>query len=187
MKWYRHREIRVALFLTVFIPVLGMVACLLGYRVNFLTPSAPPGIWRSERITGSLKRGDYVRVDTNSMTRAEKYSAVKDAHGRGYFGHTLFSREPYDLLKRIGGVPGDVVDYSETAERVTINGAVQREGVLISADSSGRVMPKIIFPYRVPDGEYWLSSAVENGFDSRYFGSVPAAYIKSRMSLLLTW
>jgi conjugative transfer signal peptidase TraF len=183
MNRHRYRSFLWALFTILFLLTLGEVSYFWGYRVNF-TSSVPPGIWKCEKSAEPLKRGDYVCVDTAALIceRPE----MKEAHKRGYFAYTLFLRSPFDLLKEIGALPGDLVDYDPTVQRVVINGEIQAAGVWMSADSKGRVMPRPRFPYRVPSGEYWLSSS-ERGFDSRYFGSVPEKCIKSRMVPVFVW
>jgi conjugative transfer signal peptidase TraF len=185
MQKRRHKEIQCALYSIAAILTLGVLAHSWGYRVNFRTPSAPLGVWKSDTELVPLKRGDYVRVDTEAMMRT--CPAIRDAHEWGYFGHTLFLGRPYDLLKQVAGLPGATVDYDPLARRVLIDGTTQTAGILINADSRGHVMPRLSFPYRVPGGSYWLSSSNERGFDSRYFGSVPEEYIKSRMTPLFIW
>ena len=179
--WNKHKEIRYTIYAIAVIVGTGMIVYLHGYRLNWHTNSSPYGVYRCV-TTGELGREMYVCVDTTALL---VHPDIKEAHKREYFGHKLFSRSPRDLLKQIGGVPGDVIDV--VSSRLMINGVIQKNGIILSVDSQGQPLPRLPFPYVIPEGEYWLYSDHERGFDSRYFGSVPLKYIKSKMVPILQW
>ena len=157
-----------------------------GYRVNWGSDSSPHGVYRRAETGGNLSRGDYVCVDTAALTSA--IPAVEEACKAGYFSRKLFTGAPHDLIKQIGGIPGDEVSYSSASERLVINGELQQNGVIFNVDSRGRPLPsELSFPCVVPEGEYWLFSDRERNFDSRYFGSVPSKYIKFKMTPVWQW
>jgi signal peptidase I len=102
-------------------------------------------------------------------------------------------------VKRVIGLPGDVIVYDQTSKSVTINGSVvgteplgasAEDGPLLLAretigDRSHSVAVRQGFPglggtYRVPDGHYFvLGDNRDNSRDSRFsdFGFIPAENI----------
>ena len=101
-----------------------------------------------------------------------------------------------DFIKRCVGLPGDEVEIRD--KRIFVNGeAVTDEHYTFHADS--RVYPSSVFihesyrnrdnygPYEVPAGHYFfLGDNRDNSNDSRFWGSVPAEFIKGR-AFLVYW
>jgi signal peptidase I len=101
-----------------------------------------------------------------------------------------------DFIKRCVGLPGDLVEIVD--KRLHINGhAVDDAGYTYHTDA--RTYPASPFlhpsfrqrdnfgPYTVPNGHYFcLGDNRDNSHDSRFWGPVPAQYLKGR-ALLVYW
>ena len=95
----------------------------------------------------------------------------------------IIFKPPYDpsktdLIKRVIGVPGDLVDIRGGA--VWINGQKLREPYATGVTEpawSGQAPPgfqDVKYPYRVPENCYFaMGDNRENSYDSRYWGCVP--------------
>ncbi len=146
---------------------VAMVASF-GLRLN-LSPSAPIGIWKAEAVE-EIKRGDWVSVCPPSSPATTAMAAMKILPMGDCPGLNVAP-----LLKPVSAVAGDVVRlYS--GRLVTVN------GLPLPNTISTQVLPAW------PDGEYtvqpwevWLFSGYsENSFDSRYFGPVQIADVRSK-------
>jgi signal peptidase I len=101
-----------------------------------------------------------------------------------------------DFIKRCVALPGDTVEIRE--KRLHVNGdLVADEGYTYHTDE--RTYPNSPFlhasfrqrdsfgPYDVPNGHYFcLGDNRDNSHDSRFWGPVPAEYVKGR-ALLVYW
>ena len=148
-----------------------VVAGASGVRWNG-SGSMPRGLWIVETRDGAVRRGEIVAACPPDTI------AVREAALRGYIpaGHCLDGLEP--LLKTTAAVAGDVVTV--TPSGVVVNGMPIEDTAPLDHDSAARLLRP--FPagnYSVPPGQVWLlSSHQSRGFDSRYFGPVPAANVR---------
>lgn len=149
--------------------VLGLLSFFygLGLRVNW-TDSMPRGLYLLKPATEPLKRGDIV---TLCLEPNHPYTRI--ARERGYLGSGSCPSGLKPLLKRLAGVPGDLVEVSPNG--ISINGSLMASTMRPERDSQNRPMP----PSMLQDGfipeNYALVISQENGgsFDSRHFGLVP--------------
>lgn len=139
--------------------------------------SAPPGLYLLTHRAPA--RGDWV---------VACLPAGLGGFGRrrGYLGAGPCPGGAAEVLKRVAALPGDRV-------RVTPGGLVVDGRPLAGTarrrrDSSGRPIPAIAAgSYRVAPGSLWLySSTVPTSWDSRYYGAVPLAGVRSHARLLLS-
>lgn len=104
---------------------------------------------------------------------------------RDYLGVGACPGGATEVLKRVAALPGDRVTVSATG--LVVNGSPLRRTARRARDTAGRPIP------RVPDGSYlvapgtlWVySDEVPTSWDSRYFGAVPLAGVRSNAVLLL--
>lgn len=101
-----------------------------------------------------------------------------------------------DFIKRCVGLPGDTVELVDKTLR--INGRVLEEsGYVHHEDPNTYPRTPLLAesyrkrdnfgPYRVPDEHYFcLGDNRDNSHDSRFWGPVPAAYVKGR-AFLIYW
>lgn len=101
-----------------------------------------------------------------------------------------------DFIKRCIGLPGDTIEIVDKV--IHVNGEVV-EDAHYTYHSDSRVYPHSVFlhesyrdrdnlePVVVPEGHYYfMGDNRDNSNDSRFWGSVPASYIKGR-AFLVYW
>ncbi len=160
---------------------LAVLACAvlwgLDFRVN-LTASMPRGVYRL--IPGEPERGDRVSLCLAPGPFAEL------ALERGYLRSGSCPSGTRPLLKRVSGLPGDVVALGP--EGLSINGLLQPASRAATQDHSSRDMPTPTLSSGVipPGKALVLSDNNPGGFDSRYFGLVPLADLH-RVRAILTF
>ncbi len=103
-------------------------------------------------------------------------------------------RPTIDLVKRLVGLPGDTI--RSVGKQLYVNGErLDESGYVVHKDS--RTFPNAPFldqqhrlrdnfgPITVPPGEYFcMGDNRDQSNDSRYWGTVPARYLKGRASLI---
>jgi signal peptidase I len=97
-----------------------------------------------------------------------------------------------DLVKRLIGLPGDVVAMRD--KRLFVNGQEVTEPAVIHKDEliggvnsffPRRVERDQFPPYRVPPDHYFMmGDNRDESYDSRFWGPVPRAYLKGRASVI---
>lgn len=101
-------------------------------------------------------------------------------------------RPSEDLVKRLIGLPGDVIDVR--SKQLFVNGQPVADPYVIHKDSLiGAVTslnPKRIErdqfgPYRVPPDSYFvMGDNRDESYDSRFWGPLPRTYLKGRANLI---
>lgn len=151
--------------------LLAAVVCLLvfvgalyisGIRIN-TSSSLPLGVWRVQKIDASeLRIGDSVAINRAAVPNARTH-----------------------LMKDVGALPGDVM--TREGNIVCRNGQPLPQSTIQDAKWHGEKIDCIEYPVVVPEGHIWLSSRHERGYDSRYFGAVPAQAVIGKAVLLWAW
>jgi conjugative transfer signal peptidase TraF len=166
----RRRALAAAIACLVGIGASVVAAYTVGLRVN-LTPSLPIGLYVR------AARGTLVEFCPPGV--AAEVSAI-----RGYRGPGVCPDRHAPLLKPVVGRAGDVVDVDRTGMRV--NGRALPNTQAHPRDHRGRSLEA--YPpgrYRVAPGTLWVASTWNDGsFDSRYFGPIDAATVRSRLAPL---
>ena len=139
---------RVLLFAIWFALVLAL-AFGAGLRLN-PTPSLPKGIYRV--VSGVPAKGDLV-----AFCLEGEFAQL--ALERGYLEPGSCPSGLRPLLKRLSGLPGDVVNPYASP--------------ICTEDSHGRPMSAALTPGVVPSGMALVLADHPGSFDSRYFGFVP--------------
>ena len=133
----------------------------LGYRFQ-LTRSGPRGIYQF--VDAEIGVGDWVAV---CLPRA----VAMHGRERGYLANGPCAGNARPVLKRVVALGGDSVDVTD---RVSIHGVAVSGSVRQSHDRHGRPIEAIPEGrYLVPPDHLWLATPAGDGWDSRYFGSVP--------------
>jgi signal peptidase I len=106
----------------------------------------------------------------------------------GTFGITAPDSAEH-LVKRVIGLPGDVVESREGDGRIWINGVAIEEPYL----APGSVPSEMTFKVTVPEGSYWvMGDNRQNSTDSRYHQDLPSGgfvnkdYVVGR-AILISW
>jgi len=141
------------------------------------TDSMPIGLWL-ETSPHEARRGDAVLVCLPDTP------ATRLGQTRGYIATGTCPTGLETVLKPVAAGPGDEVDVSP--DGMTVNGLPIRNSAQLAQDSRGRPLPAVpAGRYRVQPGELWLVSAHNpRSFDSRYFGPVDAAAVRSTVKPL---
>ncbi|MFZ1428639.1 MAG: signal peptidase I [Geminicoccaceae bacterium] len=85
------------------------------------------------------------------------------------------------LVKRLAGLPGDLVDV--TAAGVRVNGRLVAEGLAL-ASKLGHDPAAFTRHYRVPQGQFLALGSDPSSLDGRYYGPLPQDRIRGRARVL---
>ena len=143
------RLARRALFAVVWLALALALVFGAGFRFN-PTPSLPKGIYRI--VPGAPEKNELV-----SFCLEGEFAEL--ALERGYLEPGSCPSGLRPLLKRLAGLPGDLVDPSAFPIRLV--------------DSHGRSMSPALVPGVIPPGMALVLADHLGSFDSRYFGFVP--------------
>lgn len=178
-KFLKHKEVKPLWREYVETAIIAIVCAVLlrifvvsAYRVN------------SSSMEDSLLSGDYIFV--NKL--AYEYGADPKVGDIIVFKYP--NNPTKDYIKRVVGLPGDVV---EVADKIVYVGDVV---ALIPADSKNidqRIIPGDLSyrdnfgPYTVPEGEYFvMGDNRDDSQDSRFWGAVPRDYIRGK-AIFVYW
>ena len=132
-----------------------------GHLILNTTGSVPRGLWW--KLGGPFQRGDIVAVPISAFQSTSWVPEVywrKNAWGK-----------PKAFLKRVAGLPGEVVEAAEYG-LIRVAGEVVQNSAPLSADRAGRPLRAFPLPVTLASDEVWLLSDSPRGFDSRYLGPV---------------
>jgi len=155
---------------------LMLIAWHLGFRINS-TPSLPIGVYRI--IPGVVAQGDLGAYCLD----APAYIAL--AQERGYLGAGSCPSGLRPLLKKVAGVPGDLIRI-DSGNRIIVNNAPQPNSAARISDHQGRPMPVALKAGTIPAGQALLLADHEGSFDSRYFGFAPLVCISRVEPVFIT-
>ncbi len=168
---------RPILAITASLAILGAAAStgfIAGLRVN-LTPSYPLGLWRIEPLARDPAVGDHIFICPPPDP------AFELARNRGYVGHGLCPGWFSPLIKKVVAVAGQrvVVDSD-----IAVGGVHLPHSSVRPTDGAGRALAPFAGGI-VPNGQLFLFSEFAGSYDSRYFGSIPAAGVLGLAHALL--
>lgn len=130
------------------VALLLLLALIANLRFN-PTPSLPQGLY--QLAPDAPAKGDYVAFCLDGA-----YAELAAERGYVQSGSCPSGLRP--LLKRLTGLPGDLVDLSALRIR--------------SEDSKGRPLPSILENGVIPQGMALVLADHPGSFDSRYFGLI---------------
>lgn len=170
---------REAFWLTVdVLLILFLAAWLFGFRVN-ITSSMPVGFYLLD--SEPAQRSELVAF---CLPPDNPFSDLARERTYLHSGVCPSGRQP--LLKKLAGVPGDLVEINESG--IVLNGQLMTRTKRPSHDSRGRSLPESLLNNGViPDGLALVLSQKQDGsFDGRHFGLVPLSSLQ-RVKPILTF
>lgn len=149
-----------------------------GMRLN-LTSSLPKGLYWTTH--SPLGQGSYV------MFCPPMERAFAEAASRHYFwpGNCPGGFRP--LLKRVAGLPGDVVAVAD--DGVRLNGRLLPWSKPLVLDLGRRPLPRLAGKdFALQEDQLWVMSDTQpHSFDSRYFGPIERAWVRAVVRPIVTW
>lgn len=135
-----------------------------------MTRSEPVGLYKL--VKGSTaKRGDLVFIKLPA--EFEKY-----VYGRGWLP------QGWPLLKKVGGIEGDLYCYSGSEFTINQNPV----GTIFKSDSQGLPLPVKAGCFTVKKNNFLpVATGLISSFDSRYFGEISTSNIIGVASPILTF
>ena len=144
------------------IPYIIIIICVVLIRTYLVTPARVDG----ESMESTLYDGEIVLLNKIDLR----------VNGLKRFDVVVFKYEKDLLIKRVIGLPGDVVEYLDN--ELYIN--YKKVDIPFEFEYTEN------FKYEVPDDEYFvLGDNRDNSKDSRYFGSIKLSNIKGKVSYIL--
>ena len=158
--------------------ILSWLLVLSHYLAINGTPSMPEGLWASYSAGYPITRGSAVVV-------CLPMHVAEFARGRSYIAHGSCAGDYEAVLKRVVATAGDIVQVSD--DGIAVNGLLIPQTHLMSVDSRRRTLPGMSpGTYVVEPGTVWIvSNHDRRSYDSRYFGPVPLANVRSNAIPLL--
>ena len=186
-----------------FFPVIAAVFLLRSFVVEpFRIPSGS--------MIPTLHIGDFILVNRFSYgLRCPVGDCKLVALGEPKRGDVVVFRYPVDpkmdFIKRIVGLPGDTIRYTD--KQLTVNGVPVAQELLGSFEGGGLRRyaedyegvryqtlqnpdrPAQNFEFTVPEGQYFgMGDNRDGSSDSRYWGTIPEAYLKGRAFFIwMSW
>lgn len=140
--------------------------------------AAPTGVYRI--AAREFARGDLVAA-------CLPIAIAQEGLGRGYLrtGACPGSAEPVGKIAE--AFPGDSVEIEP--EFVAVNRVRFAHSAVATHDSAGRPLPHVAWGKRiVAANEVWLFGFNDRrSWDSRYFGAIPLASVRGRLTQVIAW
>jgi conjugative transfer signal peptidase TraF len=131
------------------------------FWVNF-TDSVPAGLYRIEKLSREVKRGDLIIMDVPPQFRRYTY-------GRKWLP------DRWTLFKYAGAVPGDL--FCVRGASFTVNGFYV--GPVLPVDQEGLPLPHLEGCWQVPAGHFLpVATGILHSFDGRYMGTVSLSEVR---------
>ena len=145
-----------------------------GILIN-TTPSMPLGLYVTSSDPGA---------PVAAICPPEPYASFAIHRGYRTAGRCADGATP--LMKPIVAKAGDVVELSQNG--ISVNGTAVPNTQPLTRDSTGRLLTPWNFGrFTVLPGTVWVASSHHpRSYDSRYFGPIPIACIRSRVRALCT-
>ena len=151
------------------IAVAGLYAANL--RINW-TPSEPRGIYKVKPVSEGINRYDLIEFC---------YSGPKGL----YMTRGVCPNNTAPFLKQVVGLPGDIVVVGDAG--VMVNGHMLPDSrpLRYSVADPSYALPVLRGRFLLKDGQFWVygSGMPARSFDSRYFGPVELASVRSVSTL----
>lgn len=136
----------------------------------------------SSSMEPTLKKGDMVITDTSAYKNAvpSRWDVI------------IFEAPPTPqsiFMSRIVGMPGETIEFRSSG--LHIDGKLVKPPAELKIISYLPADPSLVIPnvtrppnpFTIPTGQYFvMGDNVENSLDSRFWGAVPSANIKGRVS-----
>lgn len=123
------------------------------------------------------KRGDIITFRINEYNNF--YDSALGSTFKDLYNKVTFKKEETRYVKRVIGVPGDVIDIKN--EQVYVNGEVLQEPYITRPTYEKKY---ITYPVTVPEGEYFVLGDNRTGStDSRIIGCIKEELIDGRLFL----
>lgn len=162
----RHRKLAVLILE----PVLVVVALALIARSALVGVYSIPSV----SMAPTLQVGDHILVTSYRLPFANKMPQR---------GDVIVFRAPASpeeiLVKRVVGVPGDLVEAA--AGYVRVSGRTLAEPYVMQHAMSGAIAPQIV----PPASFFVMGDNRAHSYDSRSWGAVPAALVIGRAKMVL--
>jgi conjugative transfer signal peptidase TraF len=157
---------------------VGLACHATGVRVN-TTRSIPLGIYLTS--SSAIEKGAYV------MFCPPPSAVFEEARQRGYIGSGLCPGGYGYMMKKVLAAKADAIDVADDGVRV--NGELLPLSAPLKADKAGRPLPRYqVNSFELGNSEVLLMSDVSStSFDSRYFGPIHMAHIKSVIEPVFVW
>lgn len=158
--------------------LIAATAYFAGARIN-ISRSIPLGLyWTS---SAPLEKGAYV------LFCPPPVGVFDVARKRGYIGYGFCPGGYGNMMKRVAGIKDDVI--SVTDDGVRVNGNLLPLSTPVKKDNVGQELPRYQGNlYTLGNVELLLMSDVSaTSFDSRYFGPIHRAQIKTVIRPVITW
>ena len=157
---------------------VGFSCYAAGVRVN-TSRSIPVGIYLTS--SAPVNKGAYV------LLCPPPGAVFEEARQRGYIGSGLCPGGYGYMMKKVLAAKADAVTVADDGVRV--NGELLPLSAPLKADKAGRPLPRYqVNSHELGKSEVLLMSDVSStSFDSRYFGPIHVAQIKSVIEPVFVW